>query len=84
MLLHDNATDCPENTMGAFNNVVEHGYGIEMDVQLTKDKIPVAVLRRFYKCRMAAWTIKSQQEPEKHKKVFDVFIFDSFSPDTTL
>lgn len=229
---HDNATACPENTMGAFNNAVEHGYGIEMDVQLTKDKIavvvhdydllriagvdkkvsdctyeelkkypifqtketvpafkdvlrriegrvpliielkverkfretceavarcldyyhgtyciesfsplalwwykhhrpgvirgqlatnqrreglktpwyidgiltncllngfskpdfiayncrfsntfPVAVLRKFYKCKLAAWTIKSQQELEKHKKIFDVFIFDSFSPE---
>lgn len=41
---------------------------------------PVAVLRHFYKCKMAAWTIRSQSELEKHKKYFDVFIFDSFSP----
>lgn len=229
---HDNTTNCPENTMGAFVNAMEHGYGIEMDVQLTKDKIPVvihdynllrvagvdkqvsectykelktyplfssketvpslkevlhriagavpliielkvegkfretceavarcldyyhgtyciesfspmalwwykhhrpkvmrgqlatnhrreglktpwyidgiltncllngfskpdfiayncrfsntlpvAMLRKFYKYKMAAWTIKSQQELEKHKKIFDVFIFDSFSPE---
>lgn len=42
---------------------------------------PVAVLRKFYKCKMAAWTIKSQKELERHKKFFDVFIFDSFAPD---
>lgn len=42
---------------------------------------PVTVLRKFYKSKMAAWTIKSQQELEKHKKYFDVFIFDSFEPD---
>lgn len=42
---------------------------------------PVTVLRKFYKCKMAAWTIKSQKELEKHKKLFDVFIFDSFLPD---
>lgn len=41
---------------------------------------PVTVLRRFYKCKMAAWTIKSQNELESHRKQFDVFIFESFSP----
>ena len=28
----------PENSMAAFANAVEHGYGIELDIQLTKDK----------------------------------------------
>ena len=42
---------------------------------------PVTVLRKFYRCKMAAWTIRSQKELEKHKKYFDVFIFDSFSPE---
>lgn len=45
---------------------------------------PVTVLRRFYKCKMAAWTIKSQKELEKHRKYFDVFIFDSFAPEERL
>lgn len=39
--LHDNATDAPENSMAAFKRAVEAGYGMELDVQLTKDKIPV-------------------------------------------
>ena len=39
--LHDNETDAPENTMRAFEKAVEAGYGIELDVQLTKDKVPV-------------------------------------------
>lgn len=39
--LYDNRSDAPENSMPAFSNAVKHGYGIEMDVQLTKDKIPV-------------------------------------------
>ncbi len=39
--LHDNASDAPENSMAAFQLAVEHGYGIELDVQLTKDKLPV-------------------------------------------
>ena len=35
--LHDNEGDAPENTMPAFQNAIDHGYGIELDVQLTKD-----------------------------------------------
>lgn len=39
--LHDNAGEAPENSMAAFCKAVEVGYGIELDVQLTKDGIPV-------------------------------------------
>lgn len=39
--LHDNASKAPENSMAAFEKAIEAGYGIELDVQLTKDKIPV-------------------------------------------
>ena len=39
--LHDNRSEAPENSMAAFRKAVEAGYGIELDVQLTKDKIPV-------------------------------------------
>ncbi len=39
--LHDNTSGAPENSMKAFQKAVDAGYGIEMDVQLTKDKIPV-------------------------------------------
>jgi len=39
--LHKNGSDAPENSMLAFQRAVEHGYGIELDVQLTKDRIPV-------------------------------------------
>lgn len=35
--LHDNETDAPENSMPAFKKAVEAGYGIELDVQMTKD-----------------------------------------------
>ena len=38
---HDNMSDAPENSMKAFALAVDNGYGIEMDVQLTKDDIPV-------------------------------------------
>lgn len=39
--LHDNASGVPENSMAAFAKAVKAGYGIEMDVQLSKDRIPV-------------------------------------------
>lgn len=39
--LHDNSSDAPENTMPAFAKAMEAGFGIELDIQLTKDKVPV-------------------------------------------
>lgn len=39
--LHDNETEAPENSMAAFRKAVEAGYGIELDVQLSKDQVPV-------------------------------------------
>ena len=39
--LHDNAGDAPENSMAAFRRAVDAGYGIELDVQMTKDGVPV-------------------------------------------
>lgn len=39
--LFDNSKGIPENSMKAFQRAIEKGYGIELDVQLTKDRIPV-------------------------------------------
>lgn len=39
--LHDNKSAAPENSMASFRKAVEAGYGMEFDVQLTKDWIPV-------------------------------------------
>lgn len=39
--LHNNQTDAPENSMKAFQKAVKSGYGIEMDIQLSKDNVPV-------------------------------------------
>lgn len=39
--LHNNKSEAPENSMAAFEKAIEAGYGIELDVQLTKDQIPV-------------------------------------------
>lgn len=45
--LHDNETDVPENSMAAFQKAVEYGYGVELDVQLTKDE-QVVVCHDFH------------------------------------
>lgn len=39
--LHDNASDMPENSMAAFARAIDAGFGIEMDIQLSRDGIPV-------------------------------------------
>ena len=39
--LHDNDAEAPENSMAAFRKAVEAGFGMEMDVHVTKDGIPV-------------------------------------------
>lgn len=36
--LHNKSKTIPENSMAAFKKAVEHGYGIELDIQLTKDE----------------------------------------------
>ncbi|MDO4293197.1 MAG: glycerophosphodiester phosphodiesterase [Eubacteriales bacterium] len=41
--LHDNLTDAPENSLAAFEKAAEAGYGIELDVQLTRDGQVVVV-----------------------------------------
>ena len=39
--LHDNLSDAPENSIKAFQKAMDAGFGIELDIQLTKDDIPV-------------------------------------------
>ncbi len=39
--LYDNLGEAPENSMEAFRRAVDAGYGFELDVQMTKDGIPV-------------------------------------------
>ena len=39
-----------------------------------------ALCRRLFKGKTAAWTVRSEDEYDRAKKHFDVFIFDSFIP----
>lgn len=39
--LHNAKSGIPENSLTAFRKAVDAGYGIELDVQLTRDRIPV-------------------------------------------
>ncbi len=39
--LFDNESEAPENSMAAFRKAVEAGFGIELDVQLSRDGVPV-------------------------------------------
>lgn len=41
--LHDNQGEAPENSLLAFRLAVEAGYGVELDIQLSKDKVPVVI-----------------------------------------
>ena len=37
--------------------------------------------REFYRNTAVAWTIRSEEELEKARKYFDLFIFENFLPD---
>ena len=39
--LHDSSKGIPENTLAAYSRAVEKGFGIELDVRLTADGVPV-------------------------------------------
>lgn len=52
--LHDNNSKAPENSMAAFRKAVDAGYGIELDVQLTRDGVPV-IFHDFTLARVARY-----------------------------
>jgi glycerophosphoryl diester phosphodiesterase len=41
--LFDNGSEAPENSINAISQAVEMGYGVEFDVRLTIDKVPVVI-----------------------------------------
>lgn len=50
--LHEKDLSVPENSMAGFKAAVEAGYGIEFDLQLTKDKKVVGAPRPQLKARL--------------------------------
>ncbi len=68
--LFDNDTDAPENSLRAFQKAVEAGYGIEFDVQLSKDNVPVvfhdATLKRMCGVEGQVWDF-TMEELQKMK-----------------
>ncbi len=69
--LHDKSQGIPENTMLAFKKAVDEGYGIELDVRLTADGIPVIMhddsLKRM--CEADIKLSKSNYEDIKNIKI---------------
>lgn len=57
--LFDNDTAAPENSLAAMRKAVKEGYGIEFDVQLSKDDVPVvfhdASLKRMCGVEGCVW-----------------------------
>jgi glycerophosphoryl diester phosphodiesterase len=70
--LHNNKTEAPENSLRAFELAVEHGYGIELDVQLTKDKVPV-VLHDYNLKRACKADFKVSEHTFEELKEFRLF-----------
>ncbi|MDO4197545.1 MAG: glycerophosphodiester phosphodiesterase family protein [Erysipelotrichaceae bacterium] len=44
------------------------------------DNISFRIISRLYKAKCVAWTVKSEEQYQKIKDYYDVFIFDSYVP----
>ena len=72
--LHDNKNGAPENSLGAFRAAVEKGYGIELDVQITKDL--VAVVFHDYNLRRVCGVNKKVSELD-YEELLEYRLFNS-------
>jgi glycerophosphoryl diester phosphodiesterase len=70
--LHNNKSEAPENSLRAFALAVEHGFGIELDVQLTKDLVPV-ILHDYNLKRACEIDLKVSEHDYKELKDFKLF-----------
>ena len=77
--LHDNESEAPENSMAAFRKAVKAGYGIELDVQLTKDRVPV-VFHDFTLERACGKTGKVYEYTHEELQQFPLFQSDERIP----
>jgi len=70
--LHNNKAGIPENSLKAFRLAVENGYGIELDVQLTKDQVPV-ILHDYHLKRACKVDIKVADLTYEELKQYTLF-----------
>ncbi len=77
--LHDNSGDAPENSMEAFKRAVKKGYGIELDVQLSKDGVPV-VFHDYTLERMCGKEGKVYEYTYEELKQFSLGVSDEKIP----
>ncbi len=79
--LHDNHSEAPENSLTAFSHAVENHYGIELDVQLTKDFVPV-ILHDYHLLR--ACNVDRRVSEITYEELKQYTLFDSKEPIPTL
>lgn len=70
--LHDNESEAPENSLRAFERAVEQSYGIELDVQLTKDLVPI-ILHDYNLKRACNADFKISEHNYEELKDFKLF-----------
>lgn len=72
--LFDNNTGYPENSLPAFKRAIEYGFGIELDVRLTKDGIPII----FHDADLnRVCNINKKVEDLTYKEIKTCTLFDS-------
>lgn len=71
--------DFPENTIGAFARAVNHGYGIELDVQITKDH-QVVVCHDYNLLRASGKDLEIDQHSYDELKQISLFNKDCHLP----
>lgn len=83
--LFDNKSDAPENSLAAFRKAVEAGYGMELDVQLSKDQHLVvfhdATLKRMCGVEGNVWDYTLEElkkftlaDSKEHIPTFEEFL----------
>lgn len=77
--LHDNTEGAPENSLPSFQMAVEARYGIELDVQLSKDLVPV-VFHDFDLKRICGIDIKVSQLTLQELKELRLLHTDAYIP----
>ncbi len=77
-------TERPVPVRWALSNLLFNGYAKPDFIaynHIYQDQFSYRLCRRLFHPVNAAWTIRSQEELEQAKKVFDIIIFESFLPD---